>query len=515
MNTNGTGSRCPLCGIPAEPAVLQEAGWLAPEAVIKLQEAHPWWTTSDGACAACLQHAVLETLRWGGDAALHEVIQSVWPLDAEDAYGALPTPLRMHADPRFSGRGVTLAMVDAGFYPHADLVRPSNRVRVWVDAGREAVRECWGSTEWPGWNDGAAFQWHGLMTSVVAAGNGWSSHGLYAGIASEVDLALVQVRDPVDGSITNDSIARALGWLLEHRQELNLRVVNLSVSGDAAPAGNPVDIAVQKLMEAGVVVVAAAGNDGVRRVVPPASSPSTITAGGLDDQNVLHHELAALWHSNYGEGGKPELVAPSLWVVAPLLPGSRQAEEARRLFELRRRGKGEADAEIRDRKLVRPEYQLVEGTSFAAPIVAGIACAMLQTNPGLTPLQVRRLLLQACSPVTGASRDRQGAGAVDAGIAVALAASGLGTRLFVYRCSPHVREVDVAGGWNGWRRPYQAGRRLRPGVWAAPHPNTAANERHSYKFVIDGGNKWQADPVNPLMEPDGFGGVNSVLEVAE
>jgi hypothetical protein len=57
-------------------------------------------------------------------------------LDAEAAFGALPTPLRLHADPRYDGRGVTLALVDSGFYPHPDLTQPRNRIRAWVDAGR-------------------------------------------------------------------------------------------------------------------------------------------------------------------------------------------------------------------------------------------------------------------------------------------------------------------------------------------------------------------------------------------
>jgi serine protease AprX len=118
----------------------------------------------------------------------------------------------------------------------------------------------------------------------------------------------------------------------------------MSVSGDMVEPllGNPVDEAIRELVEQGVCVVAAAGNDGARRLVPPATAPHAITVGGLDDRNIYELDEVALWHSNYGEGSsgvpKPELVAPSIWVVAPVLPESDTAREALYLFGHGRRG---------------------------------------------------------------------------------------------------------------------------------------------------------------------------------
>src|ERR671924_133562 len=86
---------CPLCGVATSAAALAEAAWASPEVEARLIRAHPRWRRSDGACPACVQQALLETLLEKGEAALHERIQSVWPLDAEAAFGALPTPLRM------------------------------------------------------------------------------------------------------------------------------------------------------------------------------------------------------------------------------------------------------------------------------------------------------------------------------------------------------------------------------------------------------------------------------------
>src|SRR5437773_5357420 len=121
-----TTSVCPLCGTPAEPNVLAEAGWLSASVIQRLARDNPNWQQTSGACPACVQQALLQLLTEQGEAALHSGLQAAWPLDAEAAFGALPTPLRLHADPRYDGQGVTLALVDSGFYPHPDLTQPRN-----------------------------------------------------------------------------------------------------------------------------------------------------------------------------------------------------------------------------------------------------------------------------------------------------------------------------------------------------------------------------------------------------
>ena len=525
---------CPLGGQITTRAELREIDWLAPEVIARLAARKPSWQRADGACPACVQEALLQILTARGEAALHESFQSVWPLDAEAAFGALPTPLRLHADPRYTGAGVALAMVDSAFYPHADLIRPHNRIRAWVDAGLDPVRAIrFGSNEeprWPDWEAGQPAQWHGLMTSATAAGNGWLSHGLYRGLAYEADLVLVQVRDEV-GKITSASIERALRWLGEHGPALGVRVVNLSVAGEAtaALAGNAVDQAVASLTAQNITVVAAAGNDGERRLAPPATAPQALTVGGIDDHNLFEHDAVSLWHSNYGravDGAlKPELVAPSLWVVAPLLPNTRVAAEAQSLFAHRAQGGAGVETQLAVRKLVTPFYQHVEGTSFAAPIVASVIACMLQANPSLTPARICELVVASARVVSGASRERQGAGVIDAGRAVALALADLLSEETLDIQSPrttldevvfqlydlHARSVEVFGSWNGWSSPGLRARLVRSGFWQAVMPRPQMG-RHTYKFLLDG-RRWLTDPANPASMADHFGGWNSVLAV--
>src|SRR6185295_10558342 len=97
----------------------------------------------------------------------------------------LPTPVRLGASQRYRGRGVTIAFLDAGFFAHPDLTTPDDRILAYVDVTNRAARR----RDLDSPDDSS---WHGMMTSVVACGNGALSGGLYRGIASEARLVLVR-----------------------------------------------------------------------------------------------------------------------------------------------------------------------------------------------------------------------------------------------------------------------------------------------------------------------------------
>ena len=521
QSTNTLGL-CSVCGNSESAVVLAEAQW------------YPFWNRDDDVCPACIQQNLLRTLLAKGDAALHEAIQTVWPLDAEAAFGVLPTRLRLHADPRFSRKGVTIALVDAGFYPHPDLVKPRNRIRVWADATRDPVSvfrfEAEVKPTWPDWDGARDWQWHGTMTSAVAAGNGFLSRGFYSGLAHEAALVLIQVRDS-GGHISSASIHRALTWILNFGPELGVRAVSLSVSGDPVSplAGNAVDEAVAALVEAGISVLAAAGNDGQRTLLPPATAPLALTVGGIDDKNTFSHEEISLWHSNYGNASnevpKPDLVAPSIWVAAPVLPDTSVAQEAQELFVRREQKDPNVHGRIAELKLITPHYQHVEGTSFAAPILASAIACMLEANPTLTPRLIRDILKETAHPVPGADRERQGAGALSPGQAVARALAELHSPTARLQVSPRLSPegisfslhdhaataVQILGSWDDWRSPGITARPIEPGFWQT-QPMPLAVGRHAYKFLLDG-KHWLDDPDNPRKVPDGLGGLNSSVVI--
>ncbi len=364
----------------------------------------------------------------------------------------LPTPWRMDADERFTGRGVTMAFLDSGFYAHPDLTEPRKRIvayhSIFAAAGDETSLHT---------NDVAS--WHGMMTSVVAAGSGALSDGFYRGIASEADLVLVKIG--LTGRISEDQIRRGLEWVLEHRDEHDIRVVNISAGGDFEESylTNELSQTVEQCTREGLIVICAVGNAGHmpgHPVLPPASAPSSIAVGGLDDQNSLDRARRGMYRSSYGptvDGlQKPEVIAPGIWVAAPILPHTPTAEQAElyaqldaaadeEIPELMKKNKG-VDKDIdqasglrlpllrqlitiklREGNVINEHYKYVDGTSFAAPIVSSIVACMLEANPKLTPQQIKRVLIGTAERVPEIEGDRQGWGVVNARRAVEVALS--------------------------------------------------------------------------------------------
>jgi serine protease AprX len=529
---------CPLCETPTSLTDLAEALWIPPAAATLLESRYPGWQMERGACPRCVHRTLLELLIRQGAISLQDKVELAGSTRPEIVLGVLPMPLRLHANPRYTGRGVTIAMVDAAFYPHPDLVRPHNRIRAWVDASIDPPQALYfgpdETPEWPGWDSGEPLQWHGMMTSTVAAGNGWQSHGIYRGLASEADLVLVQTRGG-DGRIGNENIARALRWLLENGPERRggpgVGIVSISVAGSRPDLfiGNPVDEAVDSLVREGITVVAAAGNEGVRRLVPPASAREALTIGGIDDKNNFDERETELWHSNYGGSAigipKPELVAPSIWVAAPVLPGSQVAVEAEELFARRASYSPELEARIAELKLVTPHYQHVDGTSFAAPIVASTVACMLQANPRLSTQKIREILTETAEPLEGVERERQGAGVLVPRRAIGQALRSKGGPMEGLPLSPvvtpegvtfwlhepYAQSVHILGSWNEWSPPGVEAEQVKPGVWRA-HVGLLPPGSYSYRFVLDGA-LWIDDPDNPRRALNSFGGFDSLLDV--
>lgn len=360
----------------------------------------------------------------------------------------LSIPARLEATVTATGAGIGIAMIDSDFVVHPDIMHPVSRIRRYVDAttGTE-------STLPP--TEPLARHWHGTMTACTAAGNGYLSNGTYTSLAPEAHLVLIRTMHE-DGRIPTETIVRALDWLKEHAETYQVRIVNISVYADEIDQSlsHPVTQRVEQLTEQGILVVAAAGNNASAPIRPPASAPSAITVGGLDDNNSLRVDDARLYDSTFGITvlgiQKPDVIAPAIWLAAPLLPHTPEQRTAAALCALDavndemlascakavaehtslptdtddagalRRAVTEA---VRTRAILSPHYKMVDGTSFAAPIVASIAAQMLSTAPSLSPAEVKHILMSTARPLTGHAHMRQGSGVVQQSDAVDLAAT--------------------------------------------------------------------------------------------
>ena len=238
---------------------------------------------------------------------------------------------------------------------------------------------------------------HGTHVAGLIAGNSLNApslkklQGRYMGIAPRANLISVKVSDD-DGDTTVLDVINGLQFVVDHKAALGIRVVNLSLSSTVAESykTDPLDAAVEAAWFSGIVVVAAAGNDGTASDAvsyAPGNDPYVISVGALDDRGTtrLDDDQLAPWSSRgVTQDGiqKPEVLAPGNRLIAPLAPNSDFERLCRSC-------------------MVSHSYFRLSGTSMATGVVSGVAALMLEKNPGLTPNQVKGAMMSRLRSVPG------------------------------------------------------------------------------------------------------------------
>lgn len=377
---------CPLCGCATDPRLAERSITLKPVIVRQVRRRTPAWRPTDGLCPACALAAMRQHASERSAFSLHTrtTPTTTIPYYHPEEETALGQPERLPDYFTFNGRGVTVAFLDSGYYPHPDLatnaaqadlpawerltppqmrlalekVRP--RLINYVDLTGDEERV---GVDAPSLWSGAGVAWHGQMTTVLAAGNGLLSNMRYRGFAPAASLLPIMVGRG-DGRIPEEDILRGLEWLLQQRrwEHEQVRVLNISIGGDFPQNWrlNPVCLAADKLVTRGVFVVAAAGNSGREHLLAPAQTPSVLTVGGIDDHNRLWNPLLAddvgqiaLYHHNYGvvDGPhgpqrKPEILALGNYLPSPILPVGPVFREMHSIARLRRTLRGSDAAHV-------------------------------------------------------------------------------------------------------------------------------------------------------------------------
>jgi len=237
--------------------------------------------------------------------------------------------------------------------------------------------------------------------------------------------------------------------------------MNLSwgVPSTQDPAVDPLNYAVQRLWQQGIVVVVAAGNSGSKAgtIMKPGDDPLVLTVGAYNDNGTVDpaDDNVPGWSSRgpTAQGlSKPDVVAPGRTLVSARSYGS--SVEANN-----------------PKALISPSYIKGSGTSQAAAVVSGLAALLVKAHPEWTPDQVKHALRSTASPIAGAAPAAQGRGrvsyaaAVNADVSNAPAqssnASGLGS-IEASRGSTHVyADCKQDGTWtyvegeiDAWCRPW-------------------------------------------------------------
>jgi serine protease AprX len=243
---------------------------------------------------------------------------------------------------------------------------------------------------------------HGTFVAGIAAGQAPG----YAGASPKSNIVSLDVMDDTGTARTSDVIAAAQ-WILANKDKYNIRVANFSLhaSNSSSFTHDPLDKAVEKLWFGGVTVVAAAGNYGLPNgpsgvLYAPGNDPFVITVGAADmDGNPNPKNDSAPSWSAYGDTNdgfqKPEVSADGRYMVGPIPMGSSLAVQ-------------------KAANIVAPGYIQLSGTSFAAPIVSGIAAQILARNPSWGPDQVKGALMATARPTPSAIPGSLGVGEVNA-----------------------------------------------------------------------------------------------------
>jgi len=274
----------------------------------------------------------------------------------------------------YTGEGIGVAVLDTGCYPHADLITPQNRIRKFVDlvGGKKHAYDDNG---------------HGTHCCGIVAGNGFSSNGKFKGIAPKANIIAIKVMNAAGEGKTSDILA-GIDWVWNNKDTYNIRIASISLGALARGlAYDPLMMACEKLWDSGVIVVAAAGNEGpeLGTIGTPGVSKKIITVGCLDDQRSLERDIFTIApfssrgpspHSKY----KPDLVAPGVDIMS---------------LSIENNG-----------------YTAMSGSSMSTPIVSGACALMLEKNPNLTQDEVKSILIRNAFSLH-LSRYEQGSGMVD------------------------------------------------------------------------------------------------------
>jgi serine protease AprX len=311
----------------------------------------------------------------------------------------------------YNGAGITVAVVDSGIAPHTAV------------GERVIARANFVSFE-P--NESGDPFGHGTHVAGTIGGSNTSKTTAYAGgSAPGVRFVDVRVLGKEGIGYTSDVIA-GIDWAVANKAKYSIRIINLSLGHPVVePAAiDPLCRAVARAVNAGVVVVASAGNFGradngamvLGSVTSPGNSPYAITVGAIDTRGTMSpsDDVVAPYSSRgptrFDFAVKPDVVAPGTRIVSL---------ESTNNFLVRTFPSSHVAGSGRN------AYMRLSGTSMAAAVVSGGAALLLDANPRLSPWQVKLALQMGARFMPEAGLIAGGTGSVHFPSSMRIAESGL------------------------------------------------------------------------------------------
>jgi serine protease AprX len=309
------------------------------------------------------------------------------------------------------GTGVGVALIDSGAMASHDDLAGTNRVIQFVDFvnGQGASYDDYG---------------HGTHVAGIIAGSGADSSGARTGIAPGAQLVVLKVLD-ASGQGRISDVIDAINYAIANRDALNIRVINLSIAAGVYESydADPLTLAARSAVQAGIVVVASAGNFGRSAdgrgqyggITAPGNAPWVLTVGATSHMGTTDRsdDTVAAFSSRGPSAvdalAKPDLLAPGVGIES-LSASDSALYSAMSAYLL----PGTVSTSFLP-------YLSLSGTSMSAPVVSGTVALMLQANPALTPNAVKAILQYTSETYAPWDPLTQGAGFLNARGAIELA----------------------------------------------------------------------------------------------
>jgi serine protease AprX len=328
----------------------------------------------------------------------------------------------------YEGNGIGVAVIDSGVAAwHDDLTR-SNRTGQRVVHFKDFVNGR--TTAYDDWG-------HGTHVAGTIASNGYDSLGTRGGIAPKANIIALKALGE-NGRSTISRIIAAIDYAVSVKNIYNIRVINMSLGAGVYESYNtdPLTIAAKRAVEAGIVVVAAAGNMGraangqpqYGAISAPGNAPWVLTVGASSTEGTVDRRDDKIApYSSRGPtmidfAAKPDLVAPGTATVSLADKTSRMyIDKAQFLVSSLITPMATNSLGVPVLSSTFRPYLTLSGTSMAAPVVSGTVALMLEANPTLTPNLVKAILQFTAQVYNGYDSLTQGAGFLNSRGAVVLA----------------------------------------------------------------------------------------------
>ena len=347
---------------------------------------------------------------------------------ADSVWAGTSGLLGIGATPGYKGAGIGVAVIDSGIAAHSAI------------GSRVVARVNFVANE-PGVS-GDPFGHGTHVAGMIGGANLKTTSAFTGGSAPAVRFIDVRVLGRTGMGYTSDVLA-GIDWVIANKATYGIRVINLSLGHPVAESFNtdPLCLAVERAVKAGIVVVASAGNDGITStgapvlggITSPGNSPAAITVGAVDTNGTADRfDDTVAAYSSKGPTAidlavKPDVVAPGTRIVSLESAGS---YIARTYPQWHVAGLGSN------------AYLRLSGTSMAAGVVSGGVALLLDAEPSMSPAQVKVALQTGARFIQSAGLVGGGTGSVDFAQSLKIAQQGLLTSLL----SPVTNLLGLSSG---------------------------------------------------------------------